>query len=90
MVQKESILIQNHLSIQIQIVFMLFLFRFEDDEALSELDEEVVLPKNARVIRANVLGNLKMQKTIILNNNISCYKNRQGDLAGKIANKNCS
>lgn len=33
-----------------------FLHRFEDDESLSELDEEVILPKNARVIHANITG----------------------------------
>lgn len=31
-------------------------FRFEDDGGLSELDEEVVFPQSARVIRANIIG----------------------------------
>lgn len=30
--------------------------RFEDDESLSELDEEVALPKRARIIPAKVMG----------------------------------
>lgn len=42
-------------------------FRFEDDESLSELDEEIVLPKKARVIHANVVGNFPLK----INNNFS-------------------
>lgn len=30
--------------------------RFEDNESQSELDEEVHLPKKARVIHANIIG----------------------------------
>lgn len=39
-----------------------FWYRFENDESLSELDEEIILPKNARVIQANVKGKLFLLK----------------------------
>lgn len=42
--------------------------RFDDNESQSELDEEVQLPKKARVIRANVLGKIeKFQLVFFLN-----------------------
>lgn len=37
-------------------LFVLLFDRFEDVESLSELDEEVALPKKARIIAANVIG----------------------------------
>lgn len=31
-------------------------YRFEDDESQSEPDDEIVLPKKARIITANIIG----------------------------------
>lgn len=43
----------------ISVLYLYFsLNRFEEDELLSELDEEIVLPKKARIIRANIIGKL--------------------------------
>lgn len=37
---------------------MFILNRFEGDESQSELDEELDLPKKARIIHANIIGNI--------------------------------
>lgn len=47
-----------------KLLLIYFSDRFaDDDESQSELDEEVILPKMARVIHANITGKFTFTKT---------------------------
>lgn len=53
-----NMIISLEIMIHFSLFFLSFRNRFEENESQSELDEEVQLPKKARIIRANIIGKI--------------------------------